>query len=128
MKKIAAVLLGISLLAGCKPGEKKAIDLAQKEMAESLKDPDSAKFRYVRVPEIHEEQDGSMLATVCGQLNAKNSYSAYVGYKKFVLILAMKEKGFFSKGVTYDVIAKNILESDLDEKVFKYQETCGADV
>lgn len=127
VKKIALVLFGILSLTACKPGEDKATALAQKEMVEGLKDPDSAKFKNLRVTEIHGEQDGSVLATVCGQLNAKNSFNAYVGYKKFILTLAMKEKGFFSKGVTYSVISKNILQNELDETIFKYQETCGAD-
>lgn len=127
VKRIALILFSFFAITACKPGEDKAKDLAQKEMVEGLKDPDSAKFKNLRVAELHEEQDGSVLATVCGQLNAKNSFNAYVGYKKFILMLAMKEKGFFSKGVTYNVISKDILQNELDETVFKYQETCDAD-
>lgn len=123
MKKIALLLMFLAL-TGCKPGEEKAIELAKNELSEGLKDPDGAKFKNIHVADIHEEQDGSVLATVCGQLNAKNSFNAYVGYRKFIVMLSMKEKSFFGKGVTYDVITSKVLESYQEESIFRYEETC----
>ena len=53
-----------------------------------LKDPDSAKFRSVKVK----------WDTVCGEVNAKNSYGGYAGYRRFYSIdgkdLHMEESNF----------------------------------
>ena len=48
--------------------------LAESRVADSLKDPDSAKFRKSF------EGDG----VYCGEVNAKNSFGAYIGWKKWV--------------------------------------------
>lgn len=48
---------------------------ARKLVAHDLKDPSSAQFR-----EIHKTDQA-----VCGEVNAKNSYGAYVGFKHFIV-------------------------------------------
>lgn len=57
-------------------------------VANGLKDPDSAKFRGVKVK----------WGTVCGEVNAKNSFGGYVGYRRFYSIdskdLHMEESNF----------------------------------
>lgn len=58
--------------------ENEAIELGKKAVLHVLKDPDSAKFRDVRLKAYF---DG---AVVCGQVNAKNSYGGYAGFKSFV--------------------------------------------
>ena len=98
MKKLIVLALSILVLAGCKPGEEKAIDIAKKEVAADMKDPDSAKFRYLRFVKAG-EKDGLVGGFVCGEINSKNSYGAYAGYSKFQLALTMKSKGFFSKAI-----------------------------
>jgi hypothetical protein len=82
------------LLTGCKPGEDKAIQLAKNEMSASMKDPDSAKFRYMRFIKENEKNDGSISGTVCGQVNGKNGFGAYAGFTPFIVKLTMKEKDF----------------------------------
>jgi hypothetical protein len=42
----------------------------------NLKDPESARFRGLFI-------SNKNLPTLCGEVNAKNSYGGYVGYKKF---------------------------------------------
>ncbi len=61
-----------------KNGQEKAIAAAQDAAKKGLKDPDSAKFQNLRVADF----DGGKV--VCGEINAKNSYGGYVGYKRFV--------------------------------------------
>lgn len=58
--------------------EAAAIENAKKAIADSLKDPSSAQFRNVRIVKYG---DGSV---VCGEVNGKNSYGGYVGFKTFV--------------------------------------------
>jgi hypothetical protein len=50
----------------------------QSAVADTLRDPESARFRGVRVVR---EADGS--DALCGELNAKNAYGGYVGYEPF---------------------------------------------
>ena len=55
----------------------KVMEVVQARMVNELKDPDSAKFRNVRIVTY---LNG---AVVCGEINAKNSYGGYVGFRRF---------------------------------------------
>lgn len=57
----------------------KALKVAHKHIVQSLKDPDSAKFR----DEYLIEFKGENSYVVCGNINAKNSYGAYSGYVRY---------------------------------------------
>jgi len=54
------------------------IEKGKKALAEKLKDPDSAKFRNVRLVKYLDS------AVICGEINGKNSYGGYVGFVDFV--------------------------------------------
>ena len=127
MKRALAFAVLIMLLAGCKPGEEKAIELAKKEIALDLKDPESAKFRFTRMAKSNERGDGAVLAMVCGQVNAKNTFGAYSGYRHFLIILSMESKSLFNKGVTYKVERKLIEVENSKEDLTQYIEVCGQD-
>lgn len=58
--------------------EETAIQLAKERVASGLKDPESAQFRSVRVSNFRGDK------VICGEVNAKNSYGGYVGFKRFV--------------------------------------------
>lgn len=73
----------VMFLAGChwSPGsESSRIREAQEVVARELRDPGSAQFRDVREVEL----DNGMLA-YCGEVNGKNAFGAYSGYRAFVL-------------------------------------------
>lgn len=53
------------------------IAAAKQLVTDSLKDPESARFR-----EIFVARDGE---TVCGAVNAKNSMGGYVGFRRFMI-------------------------------------------
>jgi hypothetical protein len=57
--------------------KEKLISEKQQVISAKLKDPDSAKFRNVFISNLTYEP------TVCGEINAKNSYGAYGGYEIF---------------------------------------------
>ncbi|HFZ0817367.1 TPA: lipoprotein [Enterobacter cloacae] len=101
MKKILLALVIPLVLAGCKPGEEKAISLAKSEVAANLKDPASAQFRNVKVAKMMDADHGRVFAIVCGEINGKNGFGAYAGFHPFFVELNMKSKGFFSQGVDY---------------------------
>ena len=54
------------------------IEDAQDSVRENLRDPDSAKFKDVELF----RKNGLMY--VCGEVNAKNAYGGYTGFKKFI--------------------------------------------
>lgn len=54
------------------------INMAKNVMADTLKDPVSAQFRNIRLVQY---LNG---AVICGQMNGKNSYGGYVGFRDFV--------------------------------------------
>lgn len=57
--------------------EKVALEQATKALADSMKDPEGARFRGVKFTLF----EGRPI--VCGEINGKNSYGAYVGYRWF---------------------------------------------
>ena len=57
---------------------KTAIAKTQELAKKSLKDPESAQFRDVKI------QNYGDLKIICGEINAKNSYGGYVGFKRFM--------------------------------------------
>ena len=125
MKKLLILAVFLPLLAGCKPSEEKAIELAKKEIALNLKDPDSAKFRFLRVAKKAERNDGAVLVMVCGQVNAKNTFGAYAGNQRFLIMLGMKSKSMFNNGVSYTVEKKLIATPDDNEDLIEYLDACG---
>ncbi|HHR6503129.1 TPA: hypothetical protein ACS8CD_003703 [Providencia alcalifaciens] len=53
------------------------VSIAEKRLKENLKDPSSADFKDSRI--------GSN-GTVCGQVNSKNGFGSYTGYKKYIQV------------------------------------------
>lgn len=62
--------------------EQSKIDVLKERVTELLKDPESAQFKSLSLT------PGGVL---CGEVNARNSFGGYVGFKKFV---ATEEKTF----------------------------------
>lgn len=57
--------------------EAEAIETAKKTLADSLRDPGAAQFRNVRTVSYNAGK------VICGEVNGKNAYGAYVGFKPF---------------------------------------------
>lgn len=96
------IMLAVILLTGCGKSEEKIaaekagseaaqIEAAKKRMLdallEELKDPASAQFRNVRV-QLRKVSDkhGNKGDSMCGQVNAKNSFGGYTGFQAFYII------------------------------------------
>lgn len=58
------------------------VSKAKSAVSRDFKDPEAAKFRNVG---IYKSTTGKGGVSVCGEVNAKNSFGAYVGYKRFVV-------------------------------------------
>lgn len=55
-------------------------------IAKGLKDPDSARFQWLRFPKAPRGDS----VTWCGMVNAKNSYGGYTGSKPFMALVLVK--------------------------------------
>jgi len=64
-----------------------SVGVALRSIKHALKDADSAKFRSVGVI-VSEPFDSSKAGVVCGEVNAKNSFGGYTGFKEFVMVPA----------------------------------------
>lgn len=60
--------------------ETNVVKAAKEAISRDMKDPNSAQFR-----DIKQYKNGSF-DVVCGEVNAKNSYGAYTGFRPFVVI------------------------------------------
>jgi len=75
-KYFAAILL--ALTATTTFANQNAINIVKSTIKSSLKDPDSATFKDMKVVTNSKGEQ-----SICGSYNAKNSYGGYVGYKGF---------------------------------------------
>ena len=88
-------------VAGCSPDPKQAlITKAEQSVRQSLKDPDSAEFSDVQVKGV--VSDDLAVAVVCGQVNAKNSFGGYVGYRRFYFLNSSGTSDIASGDATKD--------------------------
>lgn len=81
--------------------ENEIIEKSKTIIAGMLRDPESAKFRNVRLVQY---LDG---AVVCGEVNGKNAFGGYAGYSDFVAGTSTGDirREYFDKGL--DVACKN---------------------
>jgi hypothetical protein len=54
-------------------------------LAVSLKDPGSAQFIWAKIPRVQDAEE----IYYCAQVNAKNSYGAYIGYQPFMAVIGI---------------------------------------
>lgn len=59
-------------------GREQATEKSLESVKRQLKDPESARFQNIRLSAYN----GGLV--LCGELNAKNSYGGYVGFRRFV--------------------------------------------
>ena len=75
---VLSAFLSFTVAASGRLATQAQIELVREGMQSRLKDADSAKFRNVRFG------TGAEKDTVCGEVNAKNSFGAYGGYVTFL--------------------------------------------
>jgi hypothetical protein len=84
---VVAALAAVAVHAGAEMPAKKAASFASTTKAravQALKDPESAKFRGLFVSQSEPLGDSQLVAPIlCGEVNAKNSYGGYVGFRRF---------------------------------------------
>lgn len=63
----------------------------EKAVKRELLDPESARFKWMRLPPGTSTKSSSI--TYCGLVNSKNSYGGYVGDRPFQVVIMWSEKG-----------------------------------
>ena len=76
---VCAVLGVVSLPAGADSALERA---AMDAVAYGLRDPGSARFRNIRTV-TYPTPAGRVASYVCGEVNGKNVYGGYVGFRRF---------------------------------------------
>jgi len=61
----------------------KKVNEAKEGISNHFKDPDSVKLRNLTLHHVTTNMSDVARSTVCGEVNAKNGYGAYTGYKSF---------------------------------------------
>lgn len=74
---------------------------AKATLVDGFKDPESARFRAIRSYRL---SNGDV--AICGEVNGRNSYGAYVGYKTFYMRLRPTTSGDEVKSVKSEFLAK----------------------
>jgi hypothetical protein len=78
MRALATIVLAsLAAVAAAAPKEHHLIAASKQEVLLTMKDPESTRFRNVRM---------RAPVTVCGEVNSKNSMGGYVGFKRFFVI------------------------------------------
>lgn len=79
-------MLTTGLLA-CQSSDTPRVETAKKLMSNVLKDPVSAQYRNIYVESFPKEiiKKTNISWAVCGEVNSKNSFGAYTGFKRFVV-------------------------------------------
>ena len=67
------------------PTMKDQVAMAKKVVVENFLDPDGAKFRGLTGFGAKNGKNAALVA-LCGEVNGKNSYGAYIGFKRFYII------------------------------------------
>ncbi len=86
--------------------------MAKSKLTKDFKDPDSVKYKDVRII------DKGLKRVVCGLLNAKNSYGAYVGYTRFYYYVDFEETPVYGFGYTEE-------KDDTSSFTVWYDAACG---
>lgn len=95
--------------------EKKVIEEYKSVALSSLKDPSSAVFRNIKIAESPRTIESAAITyEICGEVNAKNGFGGYVGFRGFVVTSSgltapttyMQEDKLV--GIYYEIVAKRI--------------------
>lgn len=76
LMRVVLVAVGMMLATAAVADDAALIKQAEDAVTHNLLDPESARFRDVGV-------NGD---TVCGQVNAKNAYGGYIGFRSFYVL------------------------------------------
>ena len=94
IKSALAAMLLPALLAACADSDSRLMEIAQNAVSSELKDPGSAQFVNGRIIDFPDPSTKfTKLKYACGEVNAKNSFGAYAGAVRYVVLLGVPNDG-----------------------------------
>ncbi|MFV8944212.1 hypothetical protein [Moellerella wisconsensis] len=113
----AVVVLG---LVGCKPSDSDIINAVKEQTNRAMKDPTSSIFRDEAI-----YRNGDDKAYVCGEVNGKNEYGAYTGFKPFIANVVITKDGIvplvdYADSYSYDSFAPIVCSHGGVEQASEY--------
>ncbi|MDU5475908.1 hypothetical protein [Pantoea sp.] len=124
MKNIILIVLVSLILTGCKPSDEKVIAVGTAEFSQSLKDPDSAKYKELYFHQDDKQLDSGVNGYVCGLMNAKNGFGAYGGFRPFYVHVSVEPRFLIPLfGISYGSSDPGVIDefSQFDE----FKKRCG---
>jgi hypothetical protein len=93
------------------------------EYAQMLKDPDSARFKDLYFKKDDSKTGRGVNGYVCGLVNAKNSFGAYIGFHPFYIHVSVEPRFIIPAfGVAYSASDPGSVNED--SKYFEYGYKC----
>jgi hypothetical protein len=98
LRTLALLAIGVAAAAqGQTPAVKGFVDKAKSNLVQTFKDPQSAQFQGLFISQYGD------VRVLCGEVNGKNSYGGYVGFRRFAAAAAPGPKYVASSaGYAYD--------------------------
>lgn len=92
LKSLARMVFFVSViivLVSCGISDNEIVEKAKLVVGTALKDPGSAQYRNIKITrypkEIAKTQTPPSFWSVCGEVNSKNSFGGYAGFKRFMV-------------------------------------------
>jgi hypothetical protein len=102
---------------------------AKRTVADSLRDPSSAQFREVRKVRLHFA--GNRVTLICGEVNAKNGFGGYVGFRPFYYVADAKVDPQFytmAPAIVHSARFDQEVESCTTAEIVRFCEADGAEI
>jgi hypothetical protein len=66
--------------------------IISRSVAQDMKDPESAQFRWTPISDLGQAQDSELggMQVYCGMVNGINSFGGYIGFVPFLTLLTVK--------------------------------------
>ena len=90
---VCLIFFGFSSGALARDLDRQEKTMISKTVAKDFKDPESAQFRWLPLPDDTKES-----LIYCGMVNGKNSFGAYVGYSPFAVFVAFRNRKVIAAG------------------------------
>lgn len=103
--RVFTIGAAVAALAGCDVTKEMAVEKGKDMVASALKDPDSAKFQGVFM--VEEQAIGDThYGLLCGEVNSKNSFGGFTGFRRFVANFNYSKQGSFE--VSYVTLEEGV--------------------
>ena len=113
-KTLIVALMMVAGIAQAQQDCSPVVEAIQKSIAPTMKDPGSIQLRNIKYYQYTDEKGKDAFMAI-GELNGKNSYGGYVGFRPFGINLLDTPKGPFAFA---HVVANSSINSKVMDQIF----------